>query len=276
MTSSEPRGAGVGTGGERGFDAQLARHLLEVAELMIRSSDVDTVLSQVVDECTLLVGVDAVGLLLADGDSGGVRAVACSLASAMPAGALQQRTTRGPTVDVLRTGEPLEVVLEAPGRSTRTEAESADPWPVWTAVMSRAGIRRVTCLPVCLVDEPVGGLELYSTHAEPLPPTAWQVAGVFAGLAAVVVHHAEELRHTTTRARQLEHALEVRTVVEQAKGFLCAQGFDGPDAAFGALRQFSRRTRQRLETVSAAVVSGELSPSMLRDTTTGAGRADDK
>lgn len=241
-----------------GYDTRLARHLLELAELMTRSTDVDTVLSRLVDDCALLVGVDAVGLMLAE-PGPGVRAVAFSSPSVRAAGALQERTGRGPTVDLLSAGEPIDVLLAAsatPGGAGR--------WPVWTDVLRGAGVRRVTCLPLRLIDEPVGGLELYSFHEEGLLPLARQVAAAFAGLAVVVVRHAAELDSSSTRTRQLERALEMRVVVEQAKGFLCGRGFDDPDAAFEALRQFARRTRQRIETVSAAVMSGELAPGTLR------------
>lgn len=236
------------------YDAQLARHLLELAELMIRTSEIDTVLSRLVDECALLVGVDAVGLLLADGDTG-VRCVAFSSPRFSAAGALEERTTDGPTVDVLRRGDPLEVVVaEMPD----------DPWPVWTRVVGQLGVRRVTCLPLRLVDEPVGGLELYSSRDDPLLPLARQVAGVFASLAVVVVRHATELEASSTRAHQLERALDSRVVVEQAKGFLHARGFDGLGTAFEALRGYSRRTRQRIDDVASAVITGELTADELR------------
>ncbi len=242
-----------------GYDTQLARHLLDVAELMIRSSDVDVVLSRLVDECALLVGVDAVGLLLSD-EAGGVRAVAFSSPVVEAAAALQERTGRGPTVELLRTGEPIDVVIDGPPHAGEGEA-----WPVWADVLRSCDVRRVTCLPLRLVDEPVGGLELYSFRPDPLAPLPYQVAAVFAGLAVVVVRHAAELRTTSTRNHQLERALEARVVVEQAKGYLCGRGFEGPDVAFEAMRQFSRRTRQRLETVATAVVRGELAPGILRD-----------
>ncbi len=241
-----------------GYDTQLARHILEMAELMTRSTDVDTVLSRLVDECALLVGVDAVGLMLADAGSG-VRAVAFSAPSVVAAGALQERTGRGPTVDLLRAGEPVDVVLTATETPTGT-----DNWPVWADVLRGAGVRRVTCVPLRLIDEPVGGLELYSFQEEDLLPLARQVAAAFAGLAVVVVRHAAELDSSSMRARQLERALEVRVVVEQAKGFLCGRGFEDPDVAFEALRRFARRSRQRVETVSAAVMSGDLAPGTLR------------
>ena len=150
------------------------------------------------------------------GEGAGVRAVAFSSPSVGAAGALQERTGRGPTVDLLRAGEPIDVLL---GRAGRPPG-GAGRWPVWTDVMSGAGVRRVTCLPLRLSTNP----SVASSSTRPggdAPPAGPPGGGCFAGLAVVVVRHAAELDSTPRRTRQLEHALEMRVVVEQAKGFLC-------------------------------------------------------
>ena len=57
-------------------------------------------------------------------------------------------------------------------------------------------------------------------------------------------------------AEQLQHALDARIVIEQAKGFLVARHGVTPDEAFEALRRYARRNRVTLRDVAADVVTG--------------------
>ena len=57
-------------------------------------------------------------------------------------------------------------------------------------------------------------------------------------------------------AEQLQHALDTRIVIEQAKGFLVARHGVTPDEAFEALRRYARRNRVTLRDVAADVVTG--------------------
>ena len=62
---------------------------------------------------------------------------------------------------------------------------------------------------------------------------------------------------------QLQHALQSRIVIEQAKGMLAERGATGVDQAFSSLRGYARATKRRLAEVSAEVVSGALTPDLV-------------
>ena len=62
------------------------------------------------------------------------------------------------------------------------------------------------------------------------------------------------------RNRQLEHALESRIVIEQAKGVLAERLRLTPDTAFEVLRRASRSNRVRLRDLAAAVVASRETP----------------
>ena len=67
------------------------------------------------------------------------------------------------------------------------------------------------------------------------------------------------------RNAQLQHALESRVVIEQAKGVLAERLAVSPDEAFELLRSAARSNRLRLRDLAAAVVaSRETPPAIVR------------
>src|SRR4051794_33421496 len=67
-----------------------------------------------------------------------------------------------------------------------------------------------------------------------------------------------ELDAARTEIAQLQTALDTRIVIEQAKGFLAASADVSADAAFAALRQFSRDRNLKLRQVCHGLVSRNL------------------
>ena len=62
-------------------------------------------------------------------------------------------------------------------------------------------------------------------------------------------------RQTT---RQLQHALDSRVIIEQAKGAIAAWLGCAPGQAFDLLRAYSRSNNRRLAEVAGDVVEGQL------------------
>jgi AmiR/NasT family two-component response regulator len=62
------------------------------------------------------------------------------------------------------------------------------------------------------------------------------------------------------RRAQLQHALESRVVIEQAKGIIAERYGLGVDEAFAAIRQASRSNRVKLRDLAASIRPGEPTP----------------
>lgn len=62
------------------------------------------------------------------------------------------------------------------------------------------------------------------------------------------------------RRAQLQHALESRVVVEQAKGIVAERYGIGVDEAFDAIRRVSRSKRVKLREFAAGIRPGEPTP----------------
>jgi AmiR/NasT family two-component response regulator len=65
------------------------------------------------------------------------------------------------------------------------------------------------------------------------------------------------------RNRQLEHALESRIVIEQAKGVLAERLGVPPDEAFEVIRRAARRNRLRLRDLAHEIVASRQTPDVL-------------
>lgn len=64
-------------------------------------------------------------------------------------------------------------------------------------------------------------------------------------------------RHYRTLSEQLTQALDKRTIIEQAKGFLSGRGFGSVDSTFLLLRRFARTRNMRISEVSRKVVDDD-------------------
>ncbi len=67
------------------------------------------------------------------------------------------------------------------------------------------------------------------------------------------------------RAEQLQHALDSRVVIEQAKGILSERFGLGVEGAFGLLRHAARRNRMKLHVLARAVVTSFDTPEPIVD-----------
>lgn len=71
---------------------------------------------------------------------------------------------------------------------------------------------------------------------------------------SVMARLRRDLEAQRTLARQLQHALDRRVVIEQAKGILAERHGATVDEAFEAMRSYARSNRRRLHDVAAEVV----------------------
>jgi len=244
---------------ERTFDARpddrearFARALMAVSALMVETEDIEVVIGVLLAECVRLL--DLVGAALVLTDAHGPTPVRATGPASTVLADLEQSTRTGPSVAVLVDGAEVDITTE----------EARGRWPAWSTSAESLGVGRVVSLPVRLDGRPVGALELLRRGGGSLDAVMIQVARTFAGLAAVVVQRADELRRSSTQVQQLEAALRTRVVVEQAKGFLVAHGFETPEEAFEALRAHARRNHLKVHVVAEAVLTARLDVRALR------------
>ena len=91
-----------------------------------------------------------------------------------------------------------------------------------------------------------------------LEPTDLKIAQALADVGSVAILHRQTVTRSEQVTAQLQHALNSRVIIEQAKGKLSEQGNIDTGEAFGALRRHARSHRQQLSATARAVVAGHL------------------
>lgn len=156
----------------------------------------------------------------------------------------------GPCLDSYRSGEIVE---------TPDMAERADRWPTFVPVALQRGFRAGYAVPLMLRGERLGALNLFFDRVGALTDLDAAVAQALADFATIGIVQHRALRAHADRAAQLQHALDSRIVIEQAKGALSYQRGVSIDEAFRLLRQQARSANIRLHDVAEQIVARRLS-----------------
>ena len=153
---------------------------------------------------------------------------------------------RGPCRDAYETGEVVRV--------SDVREESAR-WPEFAATATRRGVAGVAGIPMRLADKIIGTLNLYSAGPREWSDKDIAVAGVLADVATSYVVNASMLRQQEQLSEQLQHALESRVVIEQAKGITAFKNAVTVDQAYRLIRRHARNNNASLRMVAEAIVA---------------------
>ena len=154
----------------------------------------------------------------------------------------------------------LEDVVEHPDSPCHSVLATGE---ALVCAIAPLGIASAAAVPLRHRDRVVGALLLAWRDGDPHERTitdARRFADVIA--AGLVREHAHRLQRAENE--QLQHALDARVVVEQAKGMVAAELGVDVDAALDALRRFARSRQLKLHDVAADVVSRTLPLALLR------------
>lgn len=227
---------------------QLGTALAEYAQVIAGEHDVRDILEALGDHCTQLLPVHGVGVLLAE-DDGLVVATANTEAGAVAEGA-EVDLAEGPCVAAVRTGSQVLI---------SDLADVRDEYPRFVPRALDAGIRAVYALPMTSRMEVVGALDVVATEPVVLSHAQLATAQALADVTMAYLANSRAREATSRLAAQLQHALDSRVVVEQAKGMLAERHGEAPQVAFERLRGHARRTRASVQVVAQQVIAGELS-----------------
>jgi len=208
--------------------------LAEFASTLVASYDVASVLADLTNRLTDVLGLIGCGVTLAK--------------------ALEREQTQsqlGPCVTAYQTGETVAV---------DDLLDRADQWPSFHAVAQRLGVRAMAGIPMHLEGESVGAIDLYSAD-----PRAWTdrdlaAATVMANMATAYLLNASLYDKQRRLAEQLQSALNSRVVIEQAKGVLANEYAITVDEAFERLRRHARTHGASVRAVAEAVMAVGLRP----------------
>jgi len=243
-------------------EALLARTLVELADTLVADFDVVELLSRLADRCVEVLEVGAAGLMLA-GPDGELRVMASSSEAMRVLELFELQAREGPCLDCYRSGE---AVVDT------NLASAARRWPSFAAVALAAGFGSVHALPLRLRGTVIGALNLFHVEAGNMPRADVEAAQALADVATIAVLQHRASLEAQAFNQQLQHALNSRIVIEQAKGMVAERAGLDMEQAFTALRSYARSHNRRLADVAEAVIGGTLTPSALGPSTGGTGR----
>lgn len=153
------------------------------------------------------------------------------------------------------------------GQEPVAEADMASAgvrrWPSWGPAAADLGLTAVSSRPFHREGQVIGSLFTGTAKGEPLAPSVLQNIECAARVAIELAVARRALDETRVRAAQLQHALDSRVLVEQAKGRLSAELECTVEEAFEWIRRHARSTNRRLHDLAGEVMEGRLPTGLL-------------
>ena len=228
-------------------EESLADTFVLLADTLVDDYDVVDLLDRLVIAAVELLGATEAGILL-DDQRGHLTVIATSSEQTRLLEVFQLQSNEGPCLDCIRSQTPVVSDLMS----------ERDRWPAFSEKAIAAGFRFVTAVPMRLRDQTIGGLNMFQDSAEPMSPALQRLAQALADVATIGILQRRSIHRSVVVAEQLQHALNSRVVIEQAKGVLAERHSVDMNAAFDALRTHARNHNLKLTSLAEALVRGEL------------------
>lgn len=221
---------------------------VELADTLAGDYDVGEFLQLLVDRCADLLLADTAGVLLRT-DRGKPDLAAATSEEMLKIEDLEIRLGQGPCMEAFRTG--TQVLVE-------DLLGCHDRWPQVTPRIIDIGMRSAAAFPLRLRDHCIGALNLFRSEVRAFEPHEVRLGQALADVAAVGILQERSVHDAEHRAEQLQHALDSRILIEQAKGVLAARRNLSVSESFTALRRHARDNSLKLRDVCRRVINGEL------------------
>jgi len=226
----------------------LTAAFVTLADTLVAGYDVVDLLQTLVDTCADLLDASAAGLMLAD-PAGELAVVASTSEKSRLVETMQLSSGFGPCVQCFSTGAPVTV---------SDVAELGDEWPGFREAALEQGFRSVHGVPLRLRGNVIGTLNLFRTTTGALSDEDLSVAQGLADVATIGILQERAIREADIAKNQLQHALDSRVLIEQAKGVIAYMRDVDMDEAFQTLRSYSRNNGLNLRDVAELVVNRSL------------------
>lgn len=229
-------------------ESKLSSAFVKLADTLVADFDVVELLHWLVEECTEILDTQAGGLMLVD-PAGQLQLVASTSEEANLVELFQLAAGDGPCMDCFRTG-----IAQTVGD---IEVE-AHRWPDFSREALSVGYRSVHATPLRLRGQIIGTMNLFSFHVGALVPEDVAIAQALADVATIGILQERSIRTAQLVSEQLQHALDSRILIEQAKGVLATTLNTTMNNAFAIMRTHARDRNLSLRQIADDVVSRRL------------------
>lgn len=223
---------------------------VELADTLSNEYDIGEFLLTLVHRSSEVLQVAAAGVLL-ENPQGDVELAAATTDKMKVLEDLEISHGQGPCVEAYRG---VEQVL-ASDLSTQYER-----WPVVATHAVEIGLVAVYAFPLQLRGDCIGALNLYRDRTGDFSDDDIRLGQAFADAPAIGILQERKITDQRRRAEQLQHALDARVVIEQAKGVLATKLDVGTDEAFQRLRRHARSHNLTVREVCRRIVDEAFVP----------------
>jgi GAF domain-containing protein len=234
-------------------ETTLAKTLVGLADTLVDDFDVVELLTLLTDGCIDVLDVGAAGLMLA-APEGDLRVMASSSEAMRVLELFELQAQEGPCLDCYRTGQPV---------LNQHLATAEDRWPRFAPEALASGFHIVHALPMRLRGTVIGALNLFHNYPGDMRHEDIAAAQAMADVATIAILQHRATHEAQVLNEQLNHALNSRIVIEQAKGMLAERLDVDLEQAFSRLRNHARNHNRRLVDLARNVTDGTLAASTL-------------
>lgn len=225
-------------------EALLAETFVDIADTLVADYDIVDLLHTLVGRVTQILDAKDAGILLPNGH-GALEVIASTSERSHLIGLLQLDAAEGPCVDAFDTGKIVAV---------ENIAATYARYPTFATDAAAVGYQSMYAIPMRLRDETIGSLNLFSDRTGPMDAQDTAVARSLADVATIGILQERAIRQADIARDQLQHALNSRVLIEQAKGVLSQTENLTMDEAFVLLRNRARQSGRRLTSVAEEVI----------------------
>jgi GAF domain-containing protein len=217
---------------------------VERADTLVADFDVVELLTRLADRCVEVLDVGAAGLMLV-GPDGDLRVMASSSEAMRVLELFELQAKEGPCLDCYLAGKPV---------MNQDLAMANSRWPRFAPEALAAMRLRGTV---------IGALNLFHVEPGEMRGDDVDAAQALADVATIAILQHRASHEAQVVNQQLEHALNSRIVIEQAKGMVAERENLNMERAFSALRNHARNHNLRLVVLAEDVIGGSLAASAL-------------
>ena len=229
-------------------EGQLVETFVTLADTLVADYDIVDLLHTLVEKCAALLDASAAGIILSAGD-GELEVVASTNERSRLVEILQLRAGSGPCVESFTTGHAVSIP---------DIAVLGDKWPRFQSGAVEQGFASMHAVPLRLRDTTIGSLNLFWDRIGGLGDVDTLAVQALADVATIGILQERTIRESDVVRQQLQHALNSRVMIEQAKGVVAYVNDVHMGDAFTLIRDYARGNGLALAEVAEQIVNRSL------------------
>ena len=216
--------------------------LSQVSETVASNRLIEDVLQLIVTMTAQLMNSKICSIMLVDQDSGELRIAATQSLS-----------------DAYRRKPPLKVGQSMSGRAVQEQRPvyvpdvTAEEGYFYRDLAKQEGLHSLLSIPMLMKDIPIGVINVYTSSYHPFSDEEVKTLQAIANQSAVAIEHTRLME----KSFEMQEALEVRKLVERAKGFLMASKRLSEPEAFRLMQRQSMNLRKSMREIADAIILAE-------------------